>query len=176
MKIFFDTEFTGLHQNTTLISIGLVDEDGRTFYSELTDFDQSQVNDWIKEHVLSNLLFGGKDAFPKADPRYTRDYKMSAISNRVKADLSAWLSVYDRVEMWSDVLTYDWMLFRELFNNKLPDNVLYIPLDLATLLWDKGIDPDVTREEYASLGNGGRKHNALWDAEVIKACYERAVQ
>ena len=23
-KIFFDTEFTGLHQNTTLVSIGLV--------------------------------------------------------------------------------------------------------------------------------------------------------
>ena len=30
MKIFFDTEFTGLHKNTTLISIGLVDENGRT--------------------------------------------------------------------------------------------------------------------------------------------------
>lgn len=26
MKIFFDTEFTGLHQETTLISIGLISE------------------------------------------------------------------------------------------------------------------------------------------------------
>ena len=33
MKIFFDTEFTGLHQHTTLISIGLVDEVGISFYA-----------------------------------------------------------------------------------------------------------------------------------------------
>jgi DNA polymerase III epsilon subunit-like protein len=32
-KIFFDTEFTGLHQKTTLISIGLVSECGKTFYA-----------------------------------------------------------------------------------------------------------------------------------------------
>ena len=32
MKIFFDTEFTGLHKNTTLISIGLVSETGDEFY------------------------------------------------------------------------------------------------------------------------------------------------
>jgi len=33
-RIFFDTEFTGLHKDTTLISIGLIAEDGRTFYAE----------------------------------------------------------------------------------------------------------------------------------------------
>ena len=31
MKLFFDTEFTGLHQATTLISLGIIAEDGRTF-------------------------------------------------------------------------------------------------------------------------------------------------
>jgi hypothetical protein len=37
-KIFFDTEFTGLHQGTTLISIGLISECGKTFYAEFTDY------------------------------------------------------------------------------------------------------------------------------------------
>ena len=37
MKIFFDTEFTGLHKNTTLISIGLVAENGKKFYAEFND-------------------------------------------------------------------------------------------------------------------------------------------
>ena len=55
MKIFFDTEFTGLHQNTTLISIGLVSERGKTFYAELTDYDQTQLNDWLKDNVIANL-------------------------------------------------------------------------------------------------------------------------
>lgn len=49
MKVFFDTEFTGLHQHTTLVSIGMVAEDGRNFYAELTDFDQTQANDWIRD-------------------------------------------------------------------------------------------------------------------------------
>ncbi len=33
MNIFFDTEFTGLHRNTTLISIGLITETGEGFYA-----------------------------------------------------------------------------------------------------------------------------------------------
>ena len=43
MKVWFDTEFTGLHKNTTLISIGLVTENGKTFYAEFTDYDESQT-------------------------------------------------------------------------------------------------------------------------------------
>ena len=55
MKIFFDTEFTGLHQKTTLISIGLISEDGSTFYAEFTDYDKSQIDDWIEKNVIANL-------------------------------------------------------------------------------------------------------------------------
>lgn len=56
-KLFFDTEFTGLHQNTTLISIGIVSEHGHKFYAELNDYDQSQVNDWLRENVINKLQF-----------------------------------------------------------------------------------------------------------------------
>ena len=55
-KIFFDTEFTGLHQKTTLISIGLVSEDGREFYAELTDYDKSQVMSGYKK-MSSKICF-----------------------------------------------------------------------------------------------------------------------
>lgn len=48
MKVFFDTEFTGLHKNTTLISIGLISEDRRIFYAELTDY-------MIKSNVMIGL-------------------------------------------------------------------------------------------------------------------------
>ena len=49
MKVFLDTEFTGLRQNTTLVSIGLVAENGDTFYAELTDYDKSQVDHWLQK-------------------------------------------------------------------------------------------------------------------------------
>jgi len=55
-KIFFDTEFTGLHQNTTLISLGMISECGKTFYAEFTDYDKSQVDDWIRENVVEKLV------------------------------------------------------------------------------------------------------------------------
>lgn len=50
MKIFFDTEFTGLHKDTTLVSIGMVSEDNRQFYAELTDYDIM-----IKNNVILGL-------------------------------------------------------------------------------------------------------------------------
>lgn len=56
MKIFFDTEFTGLHKETTLISIGMIAEDGRELYCELKDYDKTQIDDWLKDNVLTSLI------------------------------------------------------------------------------------------------------------------------
>ena len=55
MNIFFDTEFTGLHKNTTLISIGLISETGKTFYAEFTDYNNTQIDNWIENNVINNL-------------------------------------------------------------------------------------------------------------------------
>lgn len=175
MKVFFDTEFTGLHQNTTLISIGLVAEDGRSFYAELVDYDQSQIDDWLRQNVIANLLFGGTVWLPKSDPRMEKKYPMSGTSSNVRERLGLWLEPLDAVEMWGDCLAYDWVLFCELFGGafKIPANVYYIPFDICTLFKVKGIDPDISREEFIGTGKSESKHNALYDAEVIKACCER---
>lgn len=55
MNLYFDTEFTGLHKNTTLISIGIIADDGKEFYGEFTDYDESLLDDWIKKNVIANL-------------------------------------------------------------------------------------------------------------------------
>ena len=39
MKVYFDTEFTGLKKDTTLVSIGLISETHKAFYAEFTDYD-----------------------------------------------------------------------------------------------------------------------------------------
>jgi len=164
MKIFFDTEFTGLHKNTTLISIGLIDEDGRTFYAELHDYDESQCDDWIRENVIANLSY-----------RRRRCSKLT-----LKDKLEDWLSEYgeNEVEIWSDCLAYDWVLFNDIFGGafEIPDSVYYIPFDICTLMKIKGVDPDINREEFAEMEEESQKHNALWDAKIIKACYERLIK
>lgn len=171
MKVFFDTEFTGLHKGTTLISIGCISEDGKTFYAELTDFDRKQVDSWIKDNVLANLSPNLGTLFRTAET--------TAYGNKkeVAAKLDKWLSQWDEVEIWSDCLSYDWVLFNDLFGHafNIPKNVYYIPFDICTLFKVKGIDPDISREEFAGLDSKEQKHNALWDAKVIKACYEKVM-
>ncbi|MGX4584045.1 3'-5' exoribonuclease domain-containing protein [Paenibacillus chitinolyticus] len=174
MKVFFDTEFTGLHQNTTLISIGLISEDGKTFYAEFTDYDKSQVDDWLQTNVINNLIVHAER------DRYYRITDNDSIikdnSNVIASRMEEWLSQFEQVEIWSDCLSYDWVLFNQLFGHafNIPKNVYYIPFDICTLMKVKGVDPDINREEFAGIE--GEKHNALHDARVIKACYEKLEQ
>jgi len=200
MKVFFDTEFTGLHQGTTLIRIGCVSEDGQEFYAECDDYDPGQVDEWLNKNVIAHLWYetGLPSKTPEgqiedAAPQWRGVKYVKGKRAYIAEELDTWLTlqstknavygdmrnVYpDRhpqtIEMWSDCLAYDWVLFCELFGGAfgIPKNVYYIPFDLATLFKLKGIDPDVSREEYAGL-TGGNKHNALWDAQMIRACYER---
>lgn len=179
MKVFFDTEFTGLHQNTTLISIGCVAENGRTFYAECNDYDRAQVDDWIQENVIAHLQWN--DGVKRPVLIRPDSVEICAKREQVAYHLELWLFEIARggqvIEIWSDCLAYDWTLFCELFSGarEIPECVYYIPFDLATLLKLKGIDPDITRKEYAEMPEAV-DHHALWDAKVIKACYEKAMR
>ncbi len=174
-KVFFDTEFSGLHKNTTLISIGLISECGKTFYAELTDYDTTQIDGWLQTNVLNNLLLN--------DINTTR-YSGNNDSLVLKCDtktlefmLREWLSQFEQVEIWSDCLSYDWVLFNNIFGHafNIPENVHYIPYDICTVFKMKDIDPDISRKEFSGLENE-TQHNALADAKMIKACYERLMQ
>lgn len=173
MRVFFDFEFTGLHQTTTPISFGMVSENGYTFYAEFNNYNPNQLTGWMTENVLPNLRFNGiTRSVPLIDNEH---YDMKGDNYDVKTMVEQWLSQFDSVEMWGDCLSYDWVLFCELFEGGafgIPKNVYYIPFDIATLMKIKISDPDINREEFCGLpGNG--KHNALHDAKVIKACFDR---
>ncbi len=147
MNIYFDTEFTGLYQNTTLISIGLVSEDGETFYAELTDFDRRQIDQWIQENVIDSLWLVGDENSWRGT---VENYLVKGSRAKVVQRLREWLirqstknAVYgdmrnvfpdrhpQKLEMWSDCYAYDWVLFCDLFGGAMnvPDCVYYIPFD-----------------------------------------------
>jgi len=182
MEIFLDTEFTGLHQNTTLISIGLVAMDGREFYGEFNDYDQNQVDDWIKDNVISNLSYPSEDEGEyyskiRFDPTLSEleksDVKMRSDTGMIRRGLGIWLKEFPSVEIWSDCLVYDWVLFNNIWGDafNIPSNVYYIPFDICTLFKLKGIDPNISREKFIDLEDSSLKHNASYDAKVIKQCY-----
>lgn len=174
MKVFLDTEFTGLHQKTTLISIGLVAENGTTFYAEFTDYDRSQIDDWLQDNVLANLTNPDKMTM-HLNQNIEYSIQLAGTTSEIKDELEKWLVQFREVKIWSDCLSYDWVLFNEIFGHafNIPKNVYYIPFDICTLFEAKGIDPDISREEFSGVTATDQKHNALYDAKVIKACYCR---
>ena len=187
MKIFFDTEFTGLHKDTTLISIGMVDEGGRCFYGEFTDYDESQVSDWIEENVLNHLMLKDsgmverlKNAFKDSGCDITMVRGGRAV---VLSELRHWLDKYDEIQFVSDVCHYDFVLLIDLFGTAfdLPNNICPschdINQDIASYY---GVSEhtafDINRDEIVEepfLSEFFSKHNSLYDALVIRLVYSK---
>lgn len=176
MLIFFDCEFTGLHQDTTLISIGMISEDGKKFYAEASDYDKSQVDDWINENVLANR-WCHTNRFELEEPYYYVYGNKVSIAHELKK----YLRQFDEVELVSDCAHYDMMLFINLFGTAfdIPENVCPVCYDInQDIAKFHNVDGftafDISREDIL-LNNGieikGAKHNALYDAEVIRALY-----
>lgn len=216
MNLFFDCEFTGLNRSTTLISLGIVAEDGRKFYAEFADYDRSQCDDWIRTNVIANLILP-KNITPsfynKFVDRCKREgyalknqdnpahrwpwglwyvrYKefetqVCGVTQTVVDELRAWLSQFGSVQFVSDVCHYDFVLLIDLFGTAfdLPKNVNPACHDInQDIARHYGISEaeafDKSREEIVLELCGqavpGRKHNSLYDAEVIKAIYKELI-
>lgn len=176
MKIFFDTEFTGLHKNTSLISLGMVDENGRSFYAEFTDYDKTQVDDWIQKNVINNLINDSNKIDYESD-----NWVVIGDKDFICTMLKKWLKDYDSVQLVSDVCHYDMVLFIDIFGTAfdLPKNVCPACYDVNQLIAEYyGIILktafDLSREEIiGESAIDGDKHNALYDAKVIKEIYYR---
>ena len=182
MKIFFDTEFTGLHKNTTLISIGMIDENKRSFYAEFTDYDESQCDDWIKENVINHLRRKGThNLYMEGYDKINKETSIVGTKNQVKEKLEDWLSIYDEVELVSDVCHYDMVLFIDIFGTAwdLPRCINPachdINQDIARYYELTETEAfDYSRERLLDNCNikiEGYKHNSLYDAKVIKEIY-----
>ena len=200
MKIFFDTEFTGLHKDTTLISIGLIDENGRTFYGEFSDYDESQCDNWIRENVIKHLKWSKEGPVEDFANIYVNSWEAFGSKEYIKIILSEWLSKYDNVELVSDCCHYDMVLFIDIFGDawSIPDVVNPachdINQDIAKYFDISEKEAfDLSREKFIEKVNidrqdeqnnfdisegekiiniEGDKHNSLYDAKVIREIYK----
>ena len=197
--VAFDTEFTGLRKDTSLISIGFATEIvGKKYclYLELTDYKRGQVNIWIRDNVLNNLILNDKSmdtpwvpeeniTFVRTDSlmakKYITDYFMTLINEGC-----------DKIQLVSYVCHYDMMLLIDIFGDafSLPSYVYPCCVDINDFIYHSSegkLTPgeafDVNREEYiekiSNIEDNGfvpiecpeilknKKHNALWDAIVI---------
>lgn len=194
MNIYFDMEFTGLHQNTTPISIGLISECGKySFYAEFTDFNQSQCDDWINKNVIDNLEYNDKDGYCHISNNCIR---MKGSFETISDRLNVWLRNINgggQIQFISDVCHYDMVLLINLLTFKksafhLPNWISPvchdINQDIATYYNVSDADAfNITRERIAPINkvdedllqqmSQKNKHNSLYDAVIIKNIHQK---
>lgn len=150
MRIWFDTEFYEDGRTIELISIGMVREDGETYYAEVPNcYEISGRDPWLIDNVRPRL--GKPDAL-----RIARD--------EIAQDLLAFAG--KDPEFWAYYADYDWVVLCQLFGRMidLPKGWPMFCRDLKQYCVDIGnpkLPPQLDGE-----------HNALEDAIWAKGAHE----
>ncbi|MBW4721646.1 polyadenylate-specific 3'-exoribonuclease AS [Saccharothrix obliqua] len=101
MRFFYDCEFIEDGVTIDLVSIGVVDEEGREFYAVSTEFDPEKAGPWVRANVLNQLP-------PPADGAWRSreriredllDFLGGPKANRDDIELWAWFAAYDHVAL-----------------------------------------------------------------------------
>lgn len=151
MNYFFDCEFYEDGKIIDLISIGMVDEYGQTFYAISTEFDavRAATNPWLVENVLSKL------------PARTEHDLIYMSREQIRDGILAFVEDDMHPKFWSYFADYDWICVCQLFGKMidLPDHFPQFCLDMKQLQDELG----VKRSELPK-SNPALQHDALEDA------------
>lgn len=142
-RIFFDTEFIEDGRTIDLISIGMVRDDGATYYAEIAECDHSKADAWVQANVLPHLR----------GPMLPRE--------KVAADIIAFAG--DSPQFWAYYGAYDWVVLCQLFGRMidLPKGWPMFCRDVKQLCNDLG-NPTLPLQMTT-------KHHALSDAHWTRA-------
>lgn len=158
MLIFFDTEFTELGIDPRLVSIGLISEDGREFYAELSDtYQPKDCSAFAQEAVLPHLEGG--------EARMTMDGLTLRLGN--------WLESFAQpVRLATDSLSWDWPWIQELFciPGTWPANVAGQPLSLYQIIYSPFFE-QVVEQAFETHEPKLRRHHALDDAKANRIAW-----
>lgn len=198
MYVYFDCEFTKLERDAQLLSIGLCDAEGHSFYAEFTDYNMSEITDWVFANVLKKMV--------NPPTVLTGDHwTMRGTCKEIRQNLLIWLDAVHKhsncgIQFVSDVCHYDMMLLVDLLWKNarqmpewIPPCCVDINMDLANLARSYAEEKNASisgpeyafnpyydafnmdRDEYASHTKEvpqGMKHNSMYDAYVIRAIHQ----
>jgi len=180
MKYFLDTEFIENGITIDLMSIGIVCEDGRTYYAQNHECKFDKASDWVWRNVFPSLNHfnmkgerGCKQVSEMGHAAPTGRCRDSLCSWRyhweIRSEVREFMDVerFGKPEVWGYYADYDWVVFCQLFGTmmELPKGFPMYCNDLKQLamLYGNPKLPDFP---------GTNSHNALSDALEIKMRYE----
>lgn len=151
---WYDTEFieSGYGKPFQLISIGIINEEGKEYYAVCKDFNPEDADDWVKENVLSKL------DIPKEGPKKI---------DQIRKDIIKFVGSDPKPEFWAYYGSYDHVMLSLIFGRMidLPENFPKFTMDLKQLAMSLD-NPELPEQ----LEEGA--HNALEDAKHNKKVYE----
>lgn len=145
MRIWFDTEFIEDGRTIDLLSIGLVREDGATYYAEPAETDWGRASPWVIENVIPHLT---GERTPRA---------------QIAAEIKAFVG--PNPEIWAYYADYDWVALCQLYGTMmdLPEGWPMFCRDVKQLAASCG-NPDLPKQQTV-------EHNALADAVWTKQAW-----
>lgn len=149
MRIFFDTEFYENGKTIELISIGLVREDGATYYAEtiLADFYCKQSS-WLIDNVRPHL----------------KGAKAEKYHDRLQFEITEFVG--RNPEFWAYFGAYDWVVLCQLFGTMMD-----LPKTWPMYCRDVKQEADRVGANLPKQ-DPGQAHNALADALWTKQAWE----
>jgi hypothetical protein len=176
MRYWYDTEFIerGPERPIDLVSIGIFAEDGREYYAQSIEFDETHANEWVRRNVFPKLnscpgmsqelvpVMEEKDIHQK----YLLAHKPSVPCPwrsrlQIRYEVQRFMDVekYGEPELWGYYSAYDHVVFCQLFGSMvdLPKGFPMYTRDIKQWQDELGI-VDLPEQEVS-------EHHALADAK-----------
>jgi hypothetical protein len=159
MKYFYDTEFHEDGQTIDMISIGIVREDGRSYYAVSSEADYHRIHDnsWLMNNVMDSIpyLVEKSNGHPYDTIRPVGPNVRSR--SKIRDDIVKFVG-NDTPEFWAWYADYDHVVLCQLFGKMidLPHNFPMFTRDLRQH-WEYRGCPQLPKQTEG-------KHNALDDA------------
>ena len=171
MNIYFDTEFIEDGRTIDLISIGLVREDGATYYAISDEFDAGKASEWVKENVLKYLP--PQFEIMSENEYGTDEINLASFAWKSRAEIADEIIEFvgDNPVFYGYYSASDWVVLYQLYGTMmdLPQGFPMYCRDVKQLADEQGIDLSVIgqKDEHHALSD------AIWckDAHTyIKRC------
>lgn len=180
-RIFYDTEFLEDGRTIELISIGMVAEDGREYYSVNAEmpFERVKAHDWLLRNVVPSLPIlnrVGLDGIVKDPNRHPRpSLSMLCLDDHdivvkprqvIRNEVREFILACEQPQLWAWYAAYDHVALAQLFGPMiaLPRGIPMFTNDLKQEAMRLG-NPRVPEQETG-------QHNALEDARHNKLIAE----
>ena len=175
MNYFLDTEFSHLpwEDQVQLISIGIVDENGKSYYACLDNFDQNNVSTFVWENVIQFLPRKSKRKSCKQVKQELVDFFGENIPSNfwcvfpTKKQLESFsINKKDINSVLKKFGDFDFQLMKKIFGNDYPEH------------WPKkgsNLTPLYSALSKNNIPTNNKEHDALADALWNKKIWETAM-